>query len=99
MNSVERLKYYSEEVEQEGLRPADAAGGPRKAAAVPGNWPVQGQVEAKAIQMRYRDGPLILKEVSFNIEAGQKVGIAGRTGLVSVCSSICMYVCMYVYMW
>lgn len=75
MNSVERLKFYSEQVEQEGL-----AGSRTAAVVVPDNWPVQGKVEAKAIQMRYRDGPLILKDVSFNIEAGQKVGIAGRTG-------------------
>ena len=97
MNSVERLKFYTEQVEQEGIFSADA--GPRNAVVVPDNWPVQGKVEAKSIQMRYRDGPLILKDVSFNIEAGQKVGIAGRTGydnLHSVALYVCMYVCMYV---
>ena len=77
MNSVERLKYYSEQVEQEGVFPA---GRTPSAVVVPDSWPLQGSVQAKGIEMRYRDGPLILKGVSFTVEAGQKIGIAGRTG-------------------
>lgn len=31
--------------------------------------------------MRYRDElPLVLKEISFSISSGEKVGIVGRTG-------------------
>ena len=31
--------------------------------------------------LKYREGlPLVLKDLSFAIEAGQKVGIVGRTG-------------------
>ena len=33
------------------------------------------------IHLKYREGlPLVLKDLSFAIEAGQKVGIVGRTG-------------------
>ena len=33
------------------------------------------------IYLKYREGlPLVLKDLSFAIEAGQKVGIVGRTG-------------------
>jgi len=90
MNSVERLKYYSEHVEQEGIFLSDdeMKGRERSAVTVPSNWPLEGKVESRNIQMRYRDGPLILKGLSFVVEAGEKVGIAGRTGLVH-------YTCIY----
>jgi ABC-type multidrug transport system fused ATPase/permease subunit len=32
------------------------------------------------VELRYRDGPLVLKEISFDIQGGEKIGIAGRTG-------------------
>ena len=30
--------------------------------------------------MRYRDGPLVLKDISVAIKGGEKVGVVGRTG-------------------
>ena len=30
--------------------------------------------------MAYRDGPLVLKGVTFNVAGGQKIGVCGRTG-------------------
>jgi ABC-type branched-subunit amino acid transport system ATPase component len=32
------------------------------------------------VQMRYRDGPLVLKGLSFSVKGGEKIGVAGRTG-------------------
>lgn len=46
----------------------------------PADWPVTGSVVFDNVQMRYRDGPLVLKGVSFGVNGGEKIGIAGRTG-------------------
>jgi len=46
----------------------------------PENWPQHGVVEFKNAVMRYRDGPLVLKGVSFKVNSHDHVGIAGRTG-------------------
>ena len=46
----------------------------------PPNWPSEGKIRFENVQMRYRDGPLVLKGVSFDVKAQEKIGIAGRTG-------------------
>jgi len=46
----------------------------------PENWPEFGNIDADDIHMGYRDGPLVLKGVSFSIKGKEKVGVAGRTG-------------------
>ena len=46
----------------------------------PEEWPQYGVVEFVDVKMRYRDGPLVLKGVSFKIGSHDHVGIAGRTG-------------------
>jgi ABC-type multidrug transport system fused ATPase/permease subunit len=72
MSSVERIKFFSDEVpleEEEG-----------DFEEVPKNWPAVGNIEARDIKMRYRDGPLVLNGISFDIKGSERVGIAGRTG-------------------
>ena len=32
------------------------------------------------LRARYRDGPVVLDDLSFSIKGGEKVGIVGRTG-------------------
>ncbi|KAL5121776.1 Transporter of the ATP-binding cassette (ABC) [Pleosporales sp. CAS-2024a] len=73
MNSVERVKEYLD-VEQEApavipeTRP-------------PSNWPSKGSVEFINYTTRYRpDFDTVLKNVTFKILPGEKVGIVGRTG-------------------
>ncbi|ORY50917.1 P-loop containing nucleoside triphosphate hydrolase protein [Rhizoclosmatium globosum] len=46
------------------------------------NWPCLGTIEFRNVYMSYPRNPerLILKNVSFVIKAGEKVGIVGRTG-------------------
>jgi ATP-binding cassette subfamily C (CFTR/MRP) protein 1 len=46
----------------------------------PANWPEHGKVVFEDVAMRYRDGPLVLKGVSFEVNGKDKIGIAGRTG-------------------
>jgi ATP-binding cassette subfamily C (CFTR/MRP) protein 1 len=75
MNSVERIKYYIDTIPKEGSLPGEL-----HETQIPASWPDKGTIEAKDISMRYRDGPLVLKNVSFNINEKEKVGVAGRTG-------------------
>lgn len=73
MNSVERVKEYLE-VEQEAQRIVPERRPP------PG-WPLRGAVEFVNYSTRYRpDLDRVLKDVSFKVEPGEKVGIVGRTG-------------------
>ena len=73
MNSVERLEQYTKiDVERapiiEGHRPRRT-------------WPESGRIEFEDVELRYREGlPLVLNGLSFKINAGEKVGIVGRTG-------------------
>ncbi|KAF9935782.1 hypothetical protein BGZ67_002988 [Mortierella alpina] len=49
--------------------------------ALPENWPQSGQVEFKNYSTRYREGlDLVIKNISFTVQPGEKVGIVGRTG-------------------
>ncbi|KAF9911176.1 hypothetical protein BX616_010647 [Lobosporangium transversale] len=74
MNSVERLLYYSETLEQEP--PAEIPD--RKPAS---SWPSQGHISFRDVSMRYREGlPFALEKVSFDIQPGHMVGVVGRTG-------------------
>ncbi|MGB0454248.1 MAG: ABC transporter ATP-binding protein [Bacteriovoracaceae bacterium] len=40
----------------------------------------KGEVQFKNVQMSYDESKKVLKDVSFNIKAGEKVGLVGRTG-------------------
>lgn len=46
----------------------------------PQGWPSEGRVTGTNVQMAYRNGPLVLKGVDFEIASEQKIGVAGRTG-------------------
>ena len=71
--AVERLKEYTEnktEADWEigATRPIDT-------------WPQEGKIQVDNYSVRYREGlDLVLKDVSFTVEGGEKVGIVGRTG-------------------
>merc|ERR1712157_406023 len=45
-----------------------------------GKWPTKGAIELQNASLRYRDGPLVLKGLSFKIMPGEKIGVCGRTG-------------------
>lgn len=47
----------------------------------PPGWPLKGEISFNNVVMSYvPDTPPVLKGVSFSIEAGEKIGIVGRTG-------------------
>lgn len=73
MNSVERVREYLE-VEQEAAKVIEDR-------RPPSGWPAKGAVEFVDYSTRYRpDLDCVLKNVSFSVSAGEKVGIVGRTG-------------------
>jgi ABC-type multidrug transport system fused ATPase/permease subunit len=73
MNSVERIKEYLD-VDQEAA-PVVPENRP------PPNWPSQGAVEFINYSTRYRtDFDMVLKNISFKILSGEKIGVVGRTG-------------------
>ncbi|XP_033647740.1 ATP-binding cassette sub-family C member 9-like [Asterias rubens] len=70
MNSVERVKFYSnvENEEYEGREP-------------PPNWPEDGRIQFERVSVRYStDSDPVLRAVSVDLKAGEKIGICGRTG-------------------
>jgi ABC-type multidrug transport system fused ATPase/permease subunit len=86
MTSVERLMYYSQNIEQEepetkqkkveelkNIKVVDQSGK---------EWKItKGKIEFQNLTVRYDVSlPPILKKISCKIRAGQKVGVVGRTG-------------------
>jgi len=74
--SVERINEYCNiEPEKEWTRQSN------ENPELPPNWPTRGGIEFINYSVRYRaDLNLALDRVNFEIKAGEKVGIVGRTG-------------------
>ncbi|KAF8747849.1 ABC transporter transmembrane region [Rhizoctonia solani] len=50
-------------------------------AALPADWPRNGDIEFKDYCMRYRpELPLVLKNLTMSIRSGENIGVVGRTG-------------------
>ncbi|KAF9484351.1 ABC transporter [Pholiota conissans] len=74
MNSVERILYYAQDVEQEAPHEI-----PDK--KPPSSWPAEGRMELQNVVLNYRpELPAVLKSISMSVGAGEKIGIVGRTG-------------------
>jgi ABC-type bacteriocin/lantibiotic exporter with double-glycine peptidase domain len=72
MNSVERIVHYTTEIEQEAQHEIPDQ-------KPPVSWPAQGRIVLKDVVLKYRpELPSVLKGLSMNVEAGEKVGIVGR---------------------
>jgi len=89
MVSVERICAYANLPPEPALQAADMLvppPGPGTGALVPStappaSWPSRGEIVVTNLECSYRaDLPPVIKNVSFKIEAGQRVGIVGRTG-------------------
>lgn len=68
MTSVERVLEYTE-IEQE-----DPTGGAIN------DWPKDGSVKYDGVSLSYTSGTKVLKNISFSVNPGEKIGIVGRTG-------------------
>lgn len=72
MNSVERLRYYGTQLEEEA---------PLHTIEVRPSWPEKGEIVFDNVEMRYREGlPLVLKGLDMHVQGGERIGIVGRTG-------------------
>ena len=72
MNSVERIVHYTTEIEQESPHEI-----PHQKPPV--SWPAQGQIVFKDVVLKYRpELTSVLKGLSIDVKAGEKVGILGR---------------------
>ncbi|KAA6399443.1 MAG: ABC transporter: Multidrug resistance-associated protein, ATP binding protein [Streblomastix strix] len=72
MTSFDRIRFYSSKLPQEKsqfeINPDM-------------NWPEAGKVQYDNVTFRYRSGlPYVLRNVSFNLQEGEKIGVCGRTG-------------------
>lgn len=71
-NSLERINHYlsieqEPESTQEGKPPA--------------YWPASGSLKVENLCARYSpNGPLVLKDINFEVASGQRIGVVGRTG-------------------
>ncbi|KAF9146111.1 hypothetical protein BG015_011695 [Linnemannia schmuckeri] len=72
--SVERIdEYVHKNPEAPSTLPADSD--------LPDNWPQTGHIEFRNYSTRYRQGlELVVKDISFEVQPAEKVGIVGRTG-------------------
>ncbi|XP_067134887.1 ATP-binding cassette subfamily C member 4-like [Centruroides vittatus] len=75
MNSVKRILKYSKlksEASYESL--------PEK--RPPSDWPQRGEIHFDNVSLQYsRDKNIVLKNLTFRINSGEKIGIVGRTGV------------------
>ncbi|XP_068170423.1 ATP-binding cassette sub-family C member 12 [Antennarius striatus] len=73
-NSVERLLEYITGCKSEAPRHIVGA-------EIPEDWPKSGAITFQGYSMRYRkNSPIVLNELNFHIQGGEKLGIVGRTG-------------------
>ncbi len=73
MTSMERVKFYSKLPQEVSVT--------KPTADVIGEWPLRGEVRFENVVARYAPHlPQVLKGLSFQVRAGEKAGIIGRTG-------------------
>ncbi|KAB0798125.1 hypothetical protein PPYR_09118 [Photinus pyralis] len=73
MTSVERLMQYTR-LDKEEVSQSCSVKKPDR------DWPKNGEIEFKNVNLSYTNGEPVLKNLNFTIKPGEKVGIVGRTG-------------------
>ncbi|KAL3480238.1 P-loop containing nucleoside triphosphate hydrolase protein [Aspergillus californicus] len=72
IGSIQRVKTFTETVQSEDL--------PLECDIPPPEWPTQGNIEFKMMSAEYRASEPVLSDITLSINAGEKIGICGRTG-------------------
>ncbi|MGE3760356.1 MAG: ATP-binding cassette domain-containing protein, partial [Pseudobdellovibrionaceae bacterium] len=74
LTSVERIKFFSNLESEKSVYSQPEI-------QTPASWPDRGEIVFDKVQARYaKHLPLVLKEISFRVPAGARVGFVGRTG-------------------
>ncbi|KAJ7204160.1 ABC protein [Mycena pura] len=87
MNSVERVVHFArgDVVPKEAAHESDPQHKPAQ------EWPARGAIEFKDVTMAYRPGlPNVLHGISLQINAGEKIGVVGRTGAGKSSLTLCL---------
>ncbi|KAL1674317.1 P-loop containing nucleoside triphosphate hydrolase protein [Schizophyllum commune] len=86
IHSVERVNQYLK-VEQERL--ATSEGLP------PAHWPSSGELDVRGLSATYsKGGPQVLRDISFHVSSGERVGVVGRTGAGKSSLSLALLRCI-----
>ncbi|KIY46182.1 P-loop containing nucleoside triphosphate hydrolase protein [Fistulina hepatica ATCC 64428] len=86
-SSLERIQQYLK-VEQE---PESTPEG-----VPPAYWPASGDLVVEKLSARYSpDGPKVLRDISFVIKSGERVGVVGRTGSGKSSLTLSLLRCIY----
>ncbi|TAQ85919.1 hypothetical protein B7494_g5754 [Chlorociboria aeruginascens] len=72
IGSIARIKSFNVNTASENF--------PEEKETPPASWPSQGAIRFQSVSAAYKPDEPVLKEVSLSIEAGQKIGLCGRTG-------------------
>nr|ODN94507.1 ATP-binding cassette transporter YOR1 [Cryptococcus depauperatus CBS 7855] len=74
MVGAERIMHYANSLDQEASQQIAAT-------QPPASWPSEGKIEFSKVCMRYRaELPDVLKGLTLNVGASEKIGVVGRTG-------------------
>jgi ABC-type multidrug transport system fused ATPase/permease subunit len=73
INAVERVQEYIDDIKPESA--VESENDP------PASWPEHGEISVEGLALKYAPNlPLVIKDISFNVKPGEKVGVVGRTG-------------------
>ena len=72
IGAVARVRNFSGTTEGENL--------PKENSAPPQGWPAKGEIEFHSVNAGYDRSRAVLRHLNLSIQAGQKIGICGRTG-------------------
>ncbi|KAJ7240472.1 P-loop containing nucleoside triphosphate hydrolase protein [Mycena rebaudengoi] len=69
---------------------------PTEAGKPPAHWPSSGELIVEKLSARYSpDGPKVLRDISFTVKAGERIGIVGRTGSGKSSLTLALLRCIY----
>jgi len=72
IGAVARIKNFAARTECED--PSNGKGDP------PPSWPSQGGIEFNSVYASYDSSRMVLKNLTMSVQAGEKIGVCGRTG-------------------